>query len=141
MRGITARSKGADFADPEFEQSVGNFKAIFGGRKLGKGKALLLGRSEDGSLRVWVEEDVDDVEKATSSSSSSGAGPLKQAKGPHPCKMVGMGGVKDERISRLVWMGYLAGKNVASEGARTSVVDGVLELVERPIGTVETQVV
>lgn len=52
-----------------------------------------------------------------------------------------LGGVNDERISRLVWMGYLAGENIASEDARQSVVDGVMDLVERPIGTVETQVI
>lgn len=139
VRGITARSKGAEFADPELEQSVGKFKAIFGGRKLGKGKALLLGRSGDGSLKVWVEEDSDN-EKATSSSGNGG--PPRQGKDTtNSGKMVWMGGLQDERISRLVWMGYLAGGNVASEGARKSVVEGVLELVERPIGTVETQVV
>jgi hypothetical protein len=49
--------------------------------------------------------------------------------------------VRDERVARLVWLGYLAGGTVASEGARRSVVEGVMELVERPIGTVETQVV
>jgi hypothetical protein len=140
VRGITARSKGAEFADSELEQSVGKFKAIFGGRKLGKGKALLLGRSGDGSLRVWVEEDSDD-EKATSSGTGGVARPPEQAKDTSSGEMVWMGGVKDERISRLVWMGYLAGGNVASEGARKSVVEGVMELVERPIGTVETQVV
>jgi hypothetical protein len=35
----------------------------------------------------------------------------------------------------------LGGKTVASEGLRRSVVDGIMELVERPVGRVETQVV
>lgn len=123
VRGITARSKGADFADEGFKTAVGDFKALFGGRKLAKGKSLLLGRGSNGVLKVWVETD-DEARDAG-----------------HATAMVPMGGVADERISRLVWLGYLAGANVASEGARKSVVDGVLELVERPIGTVDTQVV
>lgn len=123
VRGITARSKGADFADEGFKTAVGDFKALFGGRKLAKGKSLLLGRGSNGILKVWVE-----------------AGDEARDAG-HATAMVPMGSVADERISRLVWLGYLAGANVASEGARKSVVDGVLELVERPIGTVDTQVV
>ncbi len=51
-----------------------------------------------------------------------------------------MGELEDERVSRLVWLGYLGGKTVASEGARANIVDGIMEIVERPIGTVETQV-
>ncbi|KAL8948839.1 MAG: hypothetical protein Q9222_004998 [Ikaeria aurantiellina] len=61
-------------------------------------------------------------------------------KGVRKGEMKFLGGLEDERISRLVWLGYLAGGNVASEEARKSVVDGVMEIVERPIGTVETQV-
>jgi hypothetical protein len=51
-----------------------------------------------------------------------------------------LGEVADERISRAVWLNYLAGKTVASEGARKSIVEGVMEFVERPVGTVATQV-
>lgn len=119
VRGITARSKGSEFDDEGFKTAVGEFKKVFGGRKLGKGKALLLGRAGNGELRAWVEE-----------------GDEK----PQDNYMVLLGGVQDERISRLVWLGYLAGDNVASEGARKSVVEGVVELGARPIGTVETRV-
>ncbi len=49
-----------------------------------------------------------------------------------------IGRVQDERISRLIWLNYLAGDKVASEGARKSVVEGVMEMVERPVGTVTT---
>lgn len=137
VRMITARGKGAEFTDSGFETSVGRFKAIFGGRQLEKGKALLLRRAADGSLGAWLEED----EKAIESGIGT-AGTPKRAEGEKPPgRMLWMGGVPDERISRLVWMGYLAGGKVASEGARRSVVDGVIELVERPIGTVDTQVV
>jgi hypothetical protein len=51
-----------------------------------------------------------------------------------------LGIVKDERISRLLWLNYLGGKTVSSEKARKSVVDGVMSYVERPIGTVEVKV-
>ena len=52
-----------------------------------------------------------------------------------------LGRVDDERVSRLVWLGYISGENPASEEARKSVVEGVIDIVERPIGTIETQVV
>lgn len=120
VRGIDARGKGPEFEDEDFKTAVGEFKGLFGGRKgVGKGKVLLLGRGEDGALGVWVEEEKEGKEGG----------------------MVRLGVVRDERVARLVWLGYLAGGTVASEGARRSVVDGVMELVERPIGTVETQVV
>lgn len=120
VRGIDARGKGPGFEDENFKTAVGEFKGVFGGRKgVGKGKVLLLGRGEDGALGVWVEEEME---------GKTG-------------EMVRLGGVRDERVARLVWLGYLAGGTVASEGARRSVVEGVMELVERPIGTVETQVV
>ena len=47
-----------------------------------------------------------------------------------------IGLVTDERISRLIWLNYLAGSKVASESARKSIVDGVMELVQKPVGTV-----
>jgi hypothetical protein len=52
-----------------------------------------------------------------------------------------LGGVHDERLSRAVWLNYLAGKTVASEGARKSIIEGIMEFVERPVGAVATQVV
>ena len=120
VRGIDARGKGREFEDEGFTTAIGEFKGLFGGRKsVGKGRELLLRRGEDGGLGVWVEEETEGK------------------KG----EMVRLGGVRDERVARLVWLAYLAGSNVASEDARRSVVDGVMEIVERPIGTVETQVV
>jgi hypothetical protein len=50
------------------------------------------------------------------------------------------GVIPDERISRLIWLGYLGGKKVSSDGARNDVVKGIMELVERPIGSIETKV-
>jgi hypothetical protein len=61
---------------------------------------------------------------------------------PEPTKpMRWMGRVVDERVSRLVWLNYLAGKTVSSEGARQSIVDGLMAIVERPVGTVVQRVV
>ena len=116
VRGIEMRGKGPEFEGEGFKEAVGGFKGMFGGKgKVGKGKILILERGLKGGLRGWFEDE--------------------------ESKMVDLGRVEDERISRLVWMGYLAGKNVASEGARQSVIEGVVEVVGRPVGSVETQVV
>jgi hypothetical protein len=136
VRGITARSqKGAvgieeSFEDEEFGQAVGEFKKMFSGasrkKGLAKGKVLLLEREGSGVLSAWVEGE-----------SAKEEGERKGGKG----EMVKIGEVRDERVSRLVWLGYLGGKTVASEGARQSVVDGLMDIVERPVGSVETMVV
>ncbi|MCJ1387765.1 Altered inheritance of mitochondria protein 18 mitochondrial [Xylographa bjoerkii] len=119
VRGITARSQrpasGERFEDEGFGEAVGKFKALFGRGGVGKGKALMLERKGDGALGAWVEGEKGGWDR--------------------------MGEVSDERVGRLVWLGYLGGKKVASEGARRSVVEGVMGFVERPVGTVETQVV
>lgn len=125
VRGITARSAhfAADRNDPSFQDdsfgaALNDFKSAFGGsarRKLPKGEVLLLARDAHGNMSVWNEGRQGDRLK--------------------------MGDIPDERVGRLLWLGYLAGKNVSSEPARQSVVDGVMEFVERPVGTVATQVV
>ncbi len=130
VRGITARAKKLRYEDDGFRNALGDFKAIFGGsttKGLAKGKGLLLGRGEDGALTVWMEKERVEGERIN-----------VVRKGD---TMAPMGFVKDERISRLVWLGYLAGATVASEGARKSVIQGVMDLVVRPIGTVETRVI
>ncbi|KAL9108198.1 MAG: hypothetical protein Q9187_008325, partial [Circinaria calcarea] len=107
------------YDDVGFGQAIGTFKAVFGGagrKGVDKGKVLMLERDATGVLSAWVQ-------------GKDGEGYVK------------MGEVADERISRFVWLGYLAGKNVASEAARRSVVEGVMGFVERPVGTVEIQVV
>lgn len=131
VRGITARSasfssnKGlvssdptSNFQDESFGLALNDFKTLFGGtarRKLPRGEQLYLSRDATGGLSVYTED-------------KEGG-------------RVNMGHVADERVSRLLWLGYLAGKNVSSEEARKSVVDGCVEFVERPVGTVATQVV
>jgi hypothetical protein len=125
VRGVTARSahfandrKDLSFQDESFGQALNDFKTAFGGtarRKLQKGEVLTLTRDSRGSMGVYSED-------------KTGA-------------RVKMGEVADERVGRLLWLNYLAGAAVSSEPARQSVIDGVLEFVERPVGTVATQVV
>lgn len=104
-----------EFADESFGKSVADFKALFRtGKSIPKGKELLLSRNETGSFVAWY----DDAKN----------GPVR------------LGEVPDERVSRALWLQYLGGKNVASEVARKSIVDGIMEFVERPVGTVATQV-
>lgn len=131
IRGIDARGKGPDFDDATFMASVSEFKAMMGGKgSVGSGRVLLLGRGFDGALRAWVEEDAAVAVKQP--------GKALVAKGD---RMSFLGKVEDERVSRLVWLGYLSGENPASEDARKSIVEGIMDIVERPIGTVETQVI
>lgn len=116
VRAITARAKRnpEEFGDEAFGGSVNNFKALFRKGGVPKKKELLLARNEKGTLAVWYDDGKN--------------GPQR------------LGEVQDERISRAVWLNYLAGKTVASEPARMSIIDGVMEFVERPVGTVATQV-
>ncbi|KAF7122848.1 hypothetical protein CNMCM5793_000958 [Aspergillus hiratsukae] len=132
VRGITARAQRAnakakegganapgEFEDESFGAAMNEFKSLFGGgqrKSVPKGQTLLLVRNGRGELNALFH--------------------------PDPAKpMRFLGRVADERISRLVWLNYLAGKTVSSEGARQSVVDGVMGIVERPVGTVVLKVV
>ena len=125
VRGVTARSShfasarsDDSFSDETFGQSLNEFKTVFGGtarKKIPTGETLLLTRDAQKTLTAWYEDKTGNRVK--------------------------MGDVKDERVGRLLWLNYLAGKNVSSEPTRKSVVDGVMEYVERPVGTVATQVV
>ncbi|KAL3463839.1 chalcone-flavanone isomerase-domain-containing protein [Aspergillus heterothallicus] len=137
VRGITARaqkvnakakaptpegqqtlSTPGEFGDESFGSAMSDFKKLFGGgqrKNVPKGQTLLLLRNERGELDALF-----------------GADPAK------PWRF--MGRVSDERVSRLVWLNYLAGKNVSSEDARKSVVDGVMGVVERPVGTLVQKV-
>ncbi|KAE8149620.1 chalcone-flavanone isomerase-domain-containing protein [Aspergillus avenaceus] len=130
VRGVTARAQQAnakavesktssEFQDDSFGTAMGDFKGLFGGgqrKNVPKGQTLLLVRNAHGELDALFHPD-----------------PEK------PVRFLGR--VSDERISRLVWLNYLAGKNVSSEGARQSVVDGVMGIVERPVGTVVQKIV
>ena len=105
----------SEFADDSFGNSMGEFKAMLGGgvrKNVPKGHTLLLLRDRVGALDVIYQQG--------------------EKKPP-----VWMGRVADERLSRLLWINYLGGKTVASEGARKNIVEGVMGIVGRPIGTVE----
>jgi hypothetical protein len=116
VRAITSRARKnpEEFGDDAFGDSVNNFKSLFRKGSVPKKKELLLARNGKGVLAVWYDD--------------GKSGPQR------------LGDVQDERISRAVWLNYLAGKTVASEPARSSIVEGVMEFVERPVGTVATQV-
>lgn len=115
---FAGRRNDKSFSDESFGSSMNDFKALFNAaprKQLPKGEILLLTRDAKGRLNAWYED----------------------PKGVR----TKFGQIEDERISRLVWLQYLSGKNPSSEGARKSIVDGVMEYVERPVGTVATQVV
>lgn len=132
FRGITKRMQEADlearksqtpseFGDEAFGAATKEFKALFDARgKAAKGSILVLRRGDHGAVDMFFQ---------STGKKEGELGPLENC-----------GRVQDERISRLLWLLYLGGKDVSSEGARKSVVDGCLDLVERPIGTVETRV-
>ncbi|KAK2043820.1 chalcone-flavanone isomerase [Colletotrichum somersetense] len=126
VRAITARSAAdkAAYGDEAFGEAMREFKRLFNRGKLQKERELLLCRDGSGALEVVLDDG------SSGSSSSSGS---------HGRQTIGR--VQDERVSRLLWLNWLAGKSVASEPARQSIVDGVMEFVERPVGTVATQVV
>jgi hypothetical protein len=113
----------SEFSDESFGLSMKEFKGLFQGRgKASKGSVILLTRDSQGALGALYQ-------------------PLISTnKGEKLGEVVRLGEVKDERVSRLVWLLYLAGQNVSSEPARQSVVEGCIGIVERPVGTVEGMV-
>ena len=107
----------SEFSDDSFGTAMSEFKGLLGGgvrKNLPKGQALLLERDRTGVMNL-----------------------LYKPKDKSP--LIWMGKVGDERLSRLLWLQYLAGKDVASEAARKNTVEGVMRIVERPIGTVTMQ--
>lgn len=113
MRAIQART--ADEKDEEFGEAMREFKRIFTRGKVPKQKELLMLRDRAGRLTMVFDDG--------------------KSKGRQL-----LGTVDDERISRALWMNYLGGKKVASEEAKKNIVNGVMEFVERPVGTVAAQV-
>ncbi|KAI1126944.1 chalcone-flavanone isomerase [Nemania abortiva] len=117
VRAITARSQGnsAEFGDEAFGAAMKEFRSLFNRGKVPKSREMLLCRDAVGRLTVTYDD------------GQTGMGTI--------------GRVADERVSRLLWLNYLAGKQVASEPARKNIVDGIMEFVERPVGTVATRVI
>ncbi|KJZ77250.1 hypothetical protein HIM_03571 [Hirsutella minnesotensis 3608] len=119
VRAVQARSqRDKSYGDEAFGAALKDFKAIFNHGSVPKKKELLLFRDAAGNLSVLY-----------------GDGDRKK----NPQRSV-LGQIQDERISRLLWLNYLAGNKVASESARQNIIDGIMEFVERPVGTVATQV-
>ncbi|KAL3419584.1 chalcone-flavanone isomerase [Phlyctema vagabunda] len=116
VRCVTGRAQKnkEEYGDDAFGRAVAEFKALFNRGSVPKKKEMLLLRDAKGKLAVWYD--------------AGKTGPQR------------VGAIEDERISRAIWLNYLAGKTVASESARQSIIEGVLEFVERPVGTVATQV-
>ncbi|GAO18558.1 uncharacterized protein UV8b_00834 [Ustilaginoidea virens] len=112
----SARDKAYD--DEAFGIAMRELKGLFNRGQVPKRKELLLTRDAAGKLAVMY-----------------GEGDHKTNNG----KTL-MGTVSDERLSRLLWLNYLAGSKVASEGARENIIEGIMEFVERPVGTVATQI-
>lgn len=137
VRGITARTQEAskaaqsrakeqgtntittEYDDSSFGAAVNSFKALFGGQgSTPTGSEVMLMRDEQGALSVSYRR------------------PPQVADKPEHRPRQQLGRIEDRRIGRLVWLGYLAGEKVSSEAARRNVVEGVMDLVERPVGTV-----
>jgi len=124
VRAIQARvpAETAKGGDEAFGEAMRQFRGVFNRGSVPKKKELLLIRDEHGKLSI-VYEDV---------------GNKKEGR-PAGRHLIGV--VDDERVSRGLWLNYLGGKKVASEPARQSIVNGLMEFVERPVGTVASQVV
>jgi len=129
VNGINARKAEArkltqggetEYDSEDFGNAVQNLKGIFSGGKAPKESVLILARNDVGKLDVLFQAKPDGKRRA---------------------EMEHMGSVADERISRLVWLGYLAGEKVSSPGARDGVVDGCVAFASRPIGSIETRVI
>jgi hypothetical protein len=121
-REAKALSKGeeTEFDQDDFGKAVGDFKNIFTGGKAPKGSVMILSRAVDGHLDAWFQPNP--------------AGTGKEKEVQH------LGSVPDERIAKLIWLGYLAGQKVSSEAARAGVADGCVNFASRPIGSVESMV-
>ncbi|KAF2647723.1 hypothetical protein K491DRAFT_291321 [Lophiostoma macrostomum CBS 122681] len=112
-----------EFSDESFGLAMKNFKQLFQGRgKAPKGSVILLTRDKSGVLGAMYQPIIN------------------TNKGEKMGEMTPLGEVRDERVSRLVWLMYLGGSNVSSEDARKNIVDGCVGIVERPVGTVEGMV-
>jgi hypothetical protein len=112
-----------EFADESFGLAMKEFRSLFQGKgKAPKGSVIILTRNKNGTLGALYQPIVKGEKQEKMGRSSW------------------LGEVKDERVGRLFWLMYLGGQNVSSEDARKSIVDGCIDIVERPVGTLETMV-
>jgi hypothetical protein len=128
VTGITKRTgeakalaKGAEteYDADDFGKSIQSFKEVFKGGKAPKGSILIMARDTEGAMDMLFQPKPDESKRND---------------------MEKLGTVKDERISRLIWLGYLGGEKVSSEAARKGVVEGCVTFAGRPVGSVETRV-
>jgi hypothetical protein len=126
VRAITARSQvhKEEYNDEAFARSMTEFRTLFNRGKVPAKGELILVRDEKGCLTILYDD-----------------GKQQKQKTEREEVLGTIGRVTDERISRALWLNYLAGKAVASEPARKNIVEGIMEFVERPVGTVAAQVV
>ncbi|KAG0634299.1 chalcone-flavanone isomerase-domain-containing protein [Tuber brumale] len=119
VRSITTRAKqGGVYEDPGWAAALDEFKRLFGGRRsVPKKKTLLLVRDGEGGLTCWYD-------------------PEGRGDGKLGSNTVRLGDIRDYRVGLALWLGYLAGEKVASVPARESMVEGLVELVGRPVGSV-----
>lgn len=124
VRGIRARSSNNAYYDDEaFTHALTAFKQAFGQKKaVPKQKTLLLVRDGAGALQCLFDP--------TGRNDGAVGGEADKD------RVVVLGSVGDKRLSTALWLCYLVGKKVASEPARRSIVEGLMALAERPIGTV-----
>ncbi|XWX00471.1 hypothetical protein V2A60_008491 [Cordyceps javanica] len=129
VRAVQARSSldKAAYGDEAFGAAMRSFKALFNRGQVPKKREMLLCRDAGGALAVTYD--------------ARGGGPGGPGGAAAPPERELLGTIDDPRLSRLLWLNYLAGSKVASEPARRNIVEGVMEFVERPVGTVATQVV
>ena len=110
----------SEYDSEEFGLAVQHFKKIFISGKAPKGSLLIMRRDTSGAMDIMYQ------------AKPSAKGVEKQIET--------LGSVADERISRLIWLGYLGGDKVSSEAARQGVVAGCVGFASRPVGSVETMV-
>ncbi|KAK0874930.1 Altered inheritance of mitochondria protein 18 mitochondrial [Friedmanniomyces endolithicus] len=99
-----------EYDSEEFGRSVQDLKAIFKGSNAPKGSVLVLSRDERGTLDVLYQPKPEQGDQT----------------------MERLGSLPDERVSRLLWFGYLAGAKVSSQGARDGIVNGCMDVIELP---------
>jgi hypothetical protein len=102
---------------------MGQFKALFGGafkKSVPKQKTLLLLRDMEGGFSVFYDP---------SGRNDGGFG------GEGENAVQKLGELKDPRVSKALWLCYLAGAKPASAPAKESIVDGMLEMASRPAAT------
>lgn len=117
-RQLTGGKEPTEYDAEEFGKSIQTFKSIFSGGKAPKGSILIMARDRSGTLDVLFQANPETGRK----------------------EIEKLGSVADERISRLIWLGYLGGDKVSSEAARKGVVEGCIGFAGRPVGSAETMV-